>query len=127
MKNIILTAIFLVSAFTFAQNNGSISGNLLDIESNNAPLMFAKVSIKETGAEVLSDEHGAFKFQNLKDGTYTLVCSFTGYENKETETQVISGESTPIKLALTASTLSLDDLMMAMASADKKPTSASIN
>ncbi|GAA4949522.1 hypothetical protein GCM10023314_23580 [Algibacter agarivorans] len=127
MKYIILTAIFFVSAFTFAQNNGSISGNLLDIELNNAPLMFAKVSIKETGAEVLSDEHGAFKFQNLKDGTYTLTCSFTGYENKETEAKVISGKSTPIKLALTASTLSLDDLMMAMASADKKTTSASVN
>tara|TARA_R110002126_G_scaffold56346_1_gene150572 strand:+ start:385 stop:768 length:384 start_codon:yes stop_codon:yes gene_type:complete len=127
MKQIIITAIFLVSAFAFAQNTGSISGNLLDIESNNEPLMFAKVSIKETGAEVLSDENGAFKFQNLEDGTYTLVCSFTGYENKETETKVTSGKSTPIKLALTASTISIDDLMMAMASADKKTSSTSIN
>ena len=118
MKQFIITAIFLVSAFAFAQNTGSISGNLLDIESNNEPLMFAKVSIKE---------NGAFNFQNLEDGTYTLVCSFTGYENKETETKVTSGKSTPIKLALTASTISIDDLMMAMASADKKTSSTSIN
>lgn len=127
MKQIILIAIFFVSAFTFAQNNGSINGNLLDIESNNAPLKFAKVSIKETGEEILSDESGSFQFQNLKNGTYTLVCSFVGYNNKEIEVKVITGKSSPIKLALSASTLLLDDLIMVMASADKELPSASIN
>ena len=51
MKHIIYIAIFFISALSFAQNTGSISGNLLDFESNNDPLMFAKVLIKETGAE----------------------------------------------------------------------------
>ena len=70
MKQIIVTIAFFISAFTFAQNTGSISGSLLDIESNNEPLIMAKVSIKETDAEVMSDENGVFKFENLAEGTY---------------------------------------------------------
>lgn len=127
LKQIIFTTFIFVSTYTFAQNNGSISGNLLDNESNNKPLKFAKIHIKETSAEVLSDEHGFFKFKNLKNGTYTLVCSFVGYDNKEIEVKVNSGKSSPIKLALSASTLLLDDLIMVMTNADKEEHSASIN
>ena len=68
--------------------NFSSGETVLDIEENNAPLMFAKVSIKETGAETLSDEKGNFKFENLAEGTYTLVSSFVGYETKAYETKI---------------------------------------
>jgi hypothetical protein len=101
---------------------------LLDIESNNAPLIMAKVSIKETGAEVMSDENGFFKFENLAKGTYTLVSSFIGYETRNHETTVIPNKATTIKLHLRASTISLDDLMLTLsASTDKKETSSITN
>ena len=128
MKQIIVTIAFLISAFTFAQNTGSISGSLLDIESNNEPLIMAKVLIVETGAEVMSDKNGVFKFENLAEGTYTLVSSFIGYETKQYETKVISNKATTIKLHLGASTISLDDLMLTLsASADKKEASSISN
>ncbi|NNC51284.1 MAG: carboxypeptidase-like regulatory domain-containing protein [Flaviramulus sp.] len=127
MKQIIVTIAFFISAFTFAQNTGSINGSLLDIESNNEPLIMAKVSIKETGAEVLSDYNGVFKFENLAEGTYTLVLSFIGYETKQYETNVVTNKSTNVKLHLAASTISLDDLMFTLASADSKGTSTASN
>ena len=128
MKQIIVTIAFFISAFTFAQNTGSISGSLLDIESNNEPLIMAKVSIKETGAEVISDENGVFKFENLAEGTYTLESSFIGYETKNYETKVMSNKATTIKLHLKASTISLDDLMLTLtANADNKETSSISN
>ncbi|GAA4895252.1 hypothetical protein GCM10023311_19960 [Flaviramulus aquimarinus] len=127
MKHIIYIAFFFISALAYAQDTGSINGNLLDFESNNDPLMFAKVSIKETGAEVLSDENGSFKFENLNDATYTLVFSFVGYDTKEMQTKVISGKSSPIKLALQASTISLEDLVSTMASTDHSTSSTSNN
>ena len=126
MKHIIYIAIFLISASSYAQDAGSISGNLLDFESNNAPLMFAKVSIKETGAEVLSNEKGFFKFENLNDGEYTLVSSFTGYETKQSKITVTSNH-TNIKLVLEASTISLEDLVATMASADNASSSTTNN
>ena len=126
MKHIIYIAVFFISALSYAQDAGSISGNLLDLESNNDPLIFAKVSIKETGAEVLSDEKGFFKFQNLEDGEYTLVSSFTGYETKESKIKVVSN-TTKIKLVLEPSSISLEDLISTVASADNSTSSTANN
>jgi len=124
MRNIIYVAIFFISALSYAQSNGSVNGNVLDFESNNEPLMFAKVSIKETGAEVLSDEKGFFKFENLSDGEYTLVSSFTGYETKESKIKVASN-ATQIKLVLEPSSISLEDLVSAMASVENRASTTS--
>jgi len=124
MRNIIYVAIFFISTLSYAQSNGSVNGNVLDFESNNEPLMFAKVSIKETGAEVLSDEKGFFKFENLNDGEYTLVSSFTGYETKESKIKVASN-ATQIKLVLEPSSISLEDLVSAMASVENRASTTS--
>ena len=126
MKHILYIAIFFISALSYAQSTCSINGKVLDFESNNAPLMFAKILIKETGAEVLSDEKGMFKFENLNDGEYTLLSSFTGYEPKEIKIKVASN-TTNIKLELEASSISLEDLVSTMASVDNSTSSASNN
>lgn len=120
MRRIIFLSAFLISAFALAQETSSISGVLKDIESNNEPLKYAKVLIKETGKEVFTDENGIFKFENLEDGTYTLEYSFVGYETKETKTKVTLGNDAQITMFLSASTLSFDDILLALDSADKK-------
>lgn len=123
MRQILFIATFFITACSFGQQTGSIKGCLLDIESNNKPLLYAKVSIKETGAEVTTNEEGAFTFDNLKAGYYTLVSSFVGYETKEYSAEVSQGQSTQIKLHLKADSISIDDLMSTLARADKKSTS----
>lgn len=127
MKQFLIIAIFFISALGFAQETGKVSGYLLDLESNNAPLLYGSVLIKETGTKVLSDENGLFQFEDLAQGTYTLVGSFSGYQTKEAKIEVTSNKSTNITLNLAASTISLDDLMMAIASSDVKSTSTTSN
>jgi hypothetical protein len=127
MKHIIYIAIFFISALSYAQDTGSINGTLLDFESNNAPLVFAKVLIKETGTEMLSDEKGVFKFDNLNEGEYTLVSSFTGYDTKETKITIVSNRLATAKIVLEASTISLEDLMFTMASVDEKSNTTTNN
>ena len=124
MKHILYIAIFFISALSYAQEAGSISGKVLDFESNSEPLIFAKVSIKETGSEVLSDEKGFFKFENLKTGEYTLVSTFTGDETKETKITV-AANNTNIKLVLEPSSLSLEDLVATMASVENSASTTS--
>lgn len=118
MKYFLFTLFLFTALFASAQS-GAINGKITDAEEGNNPLLFAKVTIKETGAKVMTDEHGVFKFENIKDGTYTLVCSFTGYDTKEVKTEISSKKPTQITLALGASTLSLDDLTMAFTSENK--------
>lgn len=120
MRRIVFLSVFLISAFALAQGTSSISGVLKDIESNNEPLKYAKVSIKENGKEVFTDENGVFKFENLEEGTYTLEYHFVGYETKEIKTKVTLDDETRITMFLSASTLSFDDILLTLDSADKK-------
>ncbi|WP_346883184.1 carboxypeptidase-like regulatory domain-containing protein [uncultured Algibacter sp.] len=124
MKYFTFIVCLLLATLSYGQDNFSLSGNVFDLESNNTPLVYAKVSIKENGLEVLSDEQGAFKFENLAKGTYTLIYSFVGYQTEETTTTVISKNNNVVKLYLGASTISLDDLMTTLDSADKKESAA---
>ncbi len=126
MRRIIFISAFFVTAFAFAQQTSSIGGIVMDIESNNDPLTFAKVSIKETGKDTFTDENGIFQFDNLADGTYTLVYSFVGYETREAKTEIASGKETQITMSLGASSVSLAELL-AVASADKSDPTITTN
>lgn len=110
MKQLFYTAIFIFSTFSFGQNTGLIIGKILDKELNNSPLVLANVSIKGTTTEANTDLSGMFVVENLKDGDYTLVCSFVGYETQEIMVHVDAFEPTEIKLSLAASTVSLLEL-----------------
>lgn len=117
MRYLLLNMFLFVTMFASSQN-GTINGKITDAEEGNSPLLFAKVTIKETGAKVMTDENGTFKFDNITNGTYTLVCSFSGYETKEIRTEVNTKNNSAIVLALGASTLSLDDLTSVYASSN---------
>ena len=127
MKHILSIALFFLSAVSFAQSTGIVKGSLLDFESNYEPLIFAKVKIKETGAEILCDEKGFFKFENLSEGSYTIVSSFTGYQTKETKITIALHTITSVKIILKADTISLEELVSAMASADNHSKNTALN
>lgn len=114
----------MVAATGFAQSTGTIEGNLLDLESNNAPLNMAKVTIKGSDAKTVSDAQGHFKFENLKPGTYTLVSRFVGYDPKEIMVEVKPETTNKVTLEMAASTISLDDLV-SLASAENNTSSVS--
>lgn len=109
MKHLLTLSLVLFTSICFSQNNGLIVGNLMDGEMNDSPLMYAEVSIKGTSLKTTTDLSGLFLFENLKDGDYTLVCSFTGYESKELKLKIVNGEPAEINTSLNASSISLND------------------
>lgn len=110
MRPLFFLFTFLFSSFCFAQNTGQILGNVLDGESFNEPLIFANIAIKGSSMQASTDENGLFYFENLADGNYTLVISFTGYESKKMNINVNSSKQTGISISLQASSISLNDL-----------------
>ena len=126
MKQLLLIVSFLIASLGYSQSTGSISGMLLDQESSNEPLLYAKVTVKGTNIESQSNEDGLFVIENLKSGSYTLVCSFVGYDSKEILVDVLPNKNLKINAALTASTISIEDLIFASAKADNK-TAAALN
>ena len=64
-------------------NEGGISGVVTDGEGNAIP--DAKVTVKELNRDVVTDEYGNYKFEELATGTYTLLFSKIGYQLLEKE------------------------------------------
>lgn len=113
MRHFVILFVLLVSTLSFSQNTVSIIGNITDNDVINEPLLYANVSIKGTSIEVNTDENGFFVFDNLKEGTYTLVCSFIGYETQELNVDIKSGRTASVNLALNPTSFSFSELTTA--------------
>jgi hypothetical protein len=126
MKLVVTILILSFTSLCFSQNTGMIVGKIMDNELQNSPLIFADIAIKGTSIKCNSDLTGLFVLENLKDGAYTLICSFVGYETQKINVTVISGQSTDVKLGLNASTVSVLELASIASIAQKEDKTASI-
>lgn len=126
MKHLLYSFIFFFTAFSFAQNTGVVVGKIWDNEVENAPLVFANITVKETAKNVNTDISGFFTIENLEAGNYTLVCSFAGYETQEIKVRVEALLPTEIKVSLAASTVSLGDLALLTSLVEKDVKQVSV-
>ena len=126
MKHLLYIFSFLLTSIAFSQNTGLIVGKIMDNELNNSPLVLANVSVKGTSIVTDTDMSGTFTIENLKDGDYTLVCSFVGYETKEIQVHVSAFEPAELKLSLAASSISLNDILAVTSSAHKEEASKAV-
>ncbi|MGE5944419.1 MAG: carboxypeptidase-like regulatory domain-containing protein [Flavobacteriales bacterium] len=129
MKNIFYILIMLFATVNYAQNTGLIVGKVMDNEMDNTPLAFAHITIKGTSTEVQTDLTGLFLIENLEAGDHTLVCSFPGYETQEINVHVDALQPIELQLSLSASTVSLSELALltAVAQKDDKSTAVVLN
>ena len=86
MKSRITFILLLVVTPVIAQS--TISGKVTD--DFNAPLPFANIILQQKGDEafvqgVVSDEEGAFLFENIENKTYWIEVSVLGFKVKKTE------------------------------------------
>jgi TonB-dependent receptor len=88
-----LFLLLLTPVFAFAQNKGTVTGKVLDLEMNGEPMPFANVYIKGTEIGSTTDFDGFYTINTLP-GTYSLVFSFIGYETIEINNVVITEEET---------------------------------
>jgi hypothetical protein len=95
MKNLFFVLVFLVCGLGLAQEK-QITGSVLDGEFKNQPLVFAKVSIKNTNQFINTDLNGNF-ILNLTPGTYTLIYKFSGYEPIEIQDLMVKNKNIYLK------------------------------
>ncbi|HCE56044.1 MAG TPA: TonB-dependent receptor [Lutibacter sp.] len=123
LKNGILIIVCLMMAMQVVNaQTGKVTGKILDGDYNDV-LAFANVSVKNTEKGTTSDFEGIYALE-LKEGVYSLVFSFIGYESKEiTEVNVKANEVITINITLNSSVL-LDEVMIT--SSARQNTEASI-
>ena len=83
-----ITSILLLFVLTPIIAQSTISGRVTD--DFNAPLPFANIILQQKGNDtfvkgVVSDDTGAYIFENIKNGTYFIEVSVLGFKVKKTE------------------------------------------
>ena len=126
MKNLALVFSLLFTVLLFSQEQGAVTGTILDKEMNNEPLLFANIQIKNTPTKVQTNFHGNFEMVDINPGEYTLVVSYLGYETLEIPITVKENETTEVVNELEAIKISLKDIA-SMQSASEEPAYITAN
>jgi hypothetical protein len=86
------------SAFSLAQENGKISGRVIDARTKE-PLSGVNVVLIGRGTGSASDEEGKFFIDGLANGSYQLEVSYIGYVT-EIKTDIIVKNVKPVYLTI---------------------------
>ena len=108
----IICGAVLGAAPVLAQDTGSISGVVVDAASGES-LPGANVSIKGTTTGTATDLNGRYTIKGVEVGTYDLVFSFIGFQQKTiTGVEVTAGETAKLDVTLAEQTAELDEVIV---------------
>ncbi len=117
MKNpLILILFLLMSSQLMAQ---TIKGFVYEKETGE-PALFANVLLEEISIGTSTDVNGFFSFNKIEPGNYTVKVSSIGFQDYSEKITLEKGESLSLKLFISESTESLDEIVLSAKSEDKK-------
>jgi len=97
---VVFLLLVLCAHRSFAQDNGGISGTVVDRRTNHA-IPFASVTLVGTRHGVLTDSEGQFLISGLPPGTYEVRVQFLGYKpDSRTGIAVTGGKRASVNFAL---------------------------
>src|SRR4030095_5724789 len=100
MKNIIIALSILVFSFNLFAQDGRISGKIYD-GSSGGVLSDAVVKIEGNSKGTATDLDGAYVFEGVKAGEYTIKATYIGYVGKCVKVKVKEGEVANVDVVLT--------------------------
>lgn len=121
MKKIMFTFMMLVLGLSAAYAQRSISGVIVD--ENSEPLVGASVLIKGTSSGTVSDENGMFQL-NVPAGSDVLVVSYTGYESRDV---TLDGVSNSLNITLNPDRKILDEIVVTAFGLERKRNDLSVS
>ncbi len=113
-KNVIILLIALCAACSILQasNTGSISGLVMDSESNS-PLFGVNVMIKNTLLGSSTDNDGRFFIEGVPPGKYVLNVSRIGYHTVLVENvQSLPGQETAVQVRLVETPIDINPIIV---------------
>lgn len=109
MRFIISSVLLLASSLAYAQN-GSVTGKILDKDTQEA-LIGATVVVSKTTLGGIADLDGKFLVKNVAPGTYKLIIKYVGYEDNEQSVTVQAGQNAELgELFLTSTSIGLNEV-----------------
>jgi len=112
MNKILFLGFFLFISLVHAQNSGSLSGRILDLQSQQ-PLPGATLILEGTGIGVVTDEEGYFTINEIPYKSYNVIASFLGYESETLYNVIVkSVGNRPILFELEEVAETLDEVVI---------------
>lgn len=109
-----LLLLFMLIGFSLIAQTASIEGTVIDnIEQRSLPGI--AVSIKELNTGVNTDEQGDYEIKDMKEGTYTLMYTLSGYETMSMKVTCKTGEIKKVNVSLKPSSLNLSEVTISAA------------
>lgn len=99
-------------ASVHADNNGSISGSVIDA-ATGSPLFGVNIMIQSTLLGTSTDQEGNFIIRPVPPGTYTLSISRIGYQTKRIKNvQCIHGQNTNVRIELIETPIDINPIVV---------------
>ena len=111
MNKSLLTLILIITInlFVSAQQTGTLRGFVTDSLSGEA-LPYSNILIMETSFGASADLRGNFTITGLPPNEYTVRITYVGFNTKYFDVRIKAGEVTQIKVALSESTVRLQEI-----------------
>ncbi|MEA2077938.1 MAG: carboxypeptidase-like regulatory domain-containing protein, partial [Candidatus Marinimicrobia bacterium] len=105
-------AVIFVTAFLYANENGKISGRVIDQKTGEA-LIGANVMLKGTVYGSASDLDGNYYISGVPVGVYNLFISYVGYESQEiTAVSVVANDQNKVNITLVSDVMNLGEVVV---------------
>lgn len=114
MKKVFSFLFIIVSINLFAQQPGTLSGNILDGKTNE-PLPGVNIILRGTYYGAATDLNGNFSIKNISPGSYNIEISFIGYKTTQFNGIIIEPNKTKtltVKLEESVLTLEQDVIVI---------------
>jgi len=111
-KLLLFSLALLISVNIKAQNQtASISGYVTD-NTNGETLIGANVGLIEINKGASTNTLGYYSITNIKPGTYTLVCSYVGFNPFRKEITLEPDEDLRLEISLSAEGIGLEEIVV---------------
>lgn len=121
-----LLVILLFSCFHAFAQSGTISGKIVDKESQEV-LIGASALLQGTTLGSVTDLNGVFTIKNVKPGNYTLVIKYIGYTDVSQSVRVAEGQQVSVPdIILESSSLNLAEIEVFANVVDDRKTPVAI-
>lgn len=111
LRSLLLVFIFIPFLVNAQEQLAAIEGFIKDAKTGEH-LLSANVAVQEVNKGISSDKKGFFVLDNLNPGTYTLVCSYLGYQQYEETVILEQGETLKIEVQLVPKNLKMDEIVV---------------
>ena len=104
MKLFLTIIVFVLLVVSCSDNNvnsdfGTIRGKVYDSETNEL-LNLVELSTNPPTSNLVTNQTGSFKFENILNGDYQIKAIKEGYKSKEIQVKVLSGKETVAEIYL---------------------------